>query len=112
MASRIPRLIQRFTIPGASGHESIAFDPTGGDPYTGVSDGHILKWDPIQNRWNTFAVTTPIRDRCEGSYDHTSTEARCGRPLWLDFNKKTGKLYIADAYRGLLVVGPRRGIAN
>ncbi|CAI9090220.1 OLC1v1024946C1 [Oldenlandia corymbosa var. corymbosa] len=112
MASRIPRLIQRFPIPDASGPESIAFDPTGGGPYTGVFDGRILRWDPIQSRWITFAVTTPIRTSCEGSHDHTLTESKCGRPLGLDFNKRTGELYIADAYRGLLVVGPKGGVAT
>ncbi|CAI9117635.1 OLC1v1019051C1 [Oldenlandia corymbosa var. corymbosa] len=112
MASRIPRLLQTFPIPSASGPESIAFDPTGNGPYTGVSDGRILKWEPIQNRWITFAWTVPVRDRCEGPHNHTQTEARCGRPLGLDFYKKTGELYIADAYRGLLVVGRNGGLAT
>lgn len=36
----------------------------------------------------------------------------CGRPLGLRFDKKTGDLYIADAYFGLLVVGPAGGLAT
>lgn len=36
----------------------------------------------------------------------------CGRPLGLRFDKKTGDLYIADAYFGLLVVGPAGGLAK
>lgn len=35
----------------------------------------------------------------------------CGRPLGLQFNQKTRELYIADAYFGLLVVGPDGGQA-
>ncbi|CAL5333810.1 unnamed protein product [Camellia sinensis] len=35
----------------------------------------------------------------------------CGRPLGLRFDKKTGDLYIADAYFGLQVVGPNGGLA-
>ncbi|KAG8644380.1 hypothetical protein MANES_11G123400v8 [Manihot esculenta] len=38
-------------------------------------------------------------------------EKQCGRPLGLRFDKKTGNLYIADAYYGLLVVGPEGGVA-
>lgn len=36
----------------------------------------------------------------------------CGRPLGLRFDKKTGDLYIADAYLGLRVVGPSGGVAT
>ena len=39
-------------------------------------------------------------------------EPQCGRPLGQRFDKKTGDLYIADAYYGLLVVGPEGGIAT
>jgi len=40
------------------------------------------------------------------------TEHICGRPLGLRFDKKTGELYIADAYLGLLKVGPEGGLAT
>lgn len=36
----------------------------------------------------------------------------CGRPLGLKFDKKTGDLYIADAYKSLYVVGPQGGLAT
>lgn len=39
-------------------------------------------------------------------------EHRCGRPLGLKFNKATCDLYIADAYFGLMVVGPSGGFAK
>lgn len=39
-------------------------------------------------------------------------ESLCGRPLGLRFDKQTGHLYIADAYYGLLMVGPEGGIAT
>jgi sugar lactone lactonase YvrE len=39
-------------------------------------------------------------------------EHLCGRPLGLRFEKKTGNLYIADAYFGLHVVGPAGGLAT
>jgi sugar lactone lactonase YvrE len=36
----------------------------------------------------------------------------CGRPLGLRFEKKTGNLWIADAYFGILKVGPEGGQAE
>lgn len=39
-------------------------------------------------------------------------EKKCGRPLGLRFDKESGDLYIADAYYGLLVVGPEGGFAT
>ncbi|KAL8501029.1 hypothetical protein ACS0TY_020560 [Phlomoides rotata] len=36
----------------------------------------------------------------------------CGRPLGLRFDKKTGDLYIADAYFGLMKVGHEGGLAT
>ncbi|PON75033.1 Strictosidine synthase [Parasponia andersonii] len=99
-------------IDGALGPESYAFDGLGEGPYTGVSDGRIIKWQENQRRWIDFAVTSPNRSRCEGSHDHHRTEHLCGRPLGLRFNKTSGDLYIADAYMGLLVVGPEGGLAT
>lgn len=41
-----------------TGPESLAFDVAGGGPYTGVSDGRILKWqDPVRG-WTEFAVSS------------------------------------------------------
>ncbi|CDP07817.1 unnamed protein product [Coffea canephora] len=103
---------ETFPIFGATGPESLAFDRNGGGPYTGVSDGRIIKWQANVNRWVDFATTTPYRFGCQGPFDHVLTEARCGRPLGLSFNHRTGDLYIADAYMGLLVVGPEGGLAR
>lgn len=36
----------------------------------------------------------------------------CGRPLGLRFDQKTGDLYIAEAYFGLMIVGPSGGLAK
>lgn len=54
---------------------------------------------------------------CAKGTDSTTTkqwkvEMKCGRPLGLRFDKESGDLYIADAYYGLLVVGPEGGIAT
>ncbi|KAH9322641.1 hypothetical protein KI387_017280 [Taxus chinensis] len=96
------------------GPESLAFDPQGRGPYTGVADGRVMFWDGQQ--WSEFAHTSANRSEiCKpGStpmanikYEHI-----CGRPLGLRFNKRTGDLYIADAYFGLLVVGPQGGLAS
>ncbi|KAL2984505.1 hypothetical protein AAZX31_12G091800 [Glycine max] len=43
---------------------------------------------------NPIASATP--------FSYVKTEHICGRPLGLRFDKKTGDLYIADAYFGLL----------
>lgn len=49
-----------------------------------------------------------IRDGCKG----TEKEHVCGRPLGLCFKQSNGDLYIADAYMGLLKVGPEGGLAT
>lgn len=44
---------------GAEGPESFDFDPVDGSgPYTGVSDGRIIKWISNERRWTDFAVTS------------------------------------------------------
>lgn len=49
---------------GAIGPESFAFDRGGGGPYTGVSDGRIVRWRANESRWVDFAVTSPERSVC------------------------------------------------
>ena len=39
-------------------------------------------------------------------------ESICGQPLGVRFYMKTGELYIADAYLGLMKVGPEGGEAQ
>ncbi|XP_042513670.1 protein STRICTOSIDINE SYNTHASE-LIKE 10-like [Macadamia integrifolia] len=98
-------------LPGeAVGPESIAFDPNGEGPYTGVSNGRILKWEGNEG-WTEFAFTSPQRNECEGFYS-PKMEHLCGRPLGLRFHPKTGDLYIANAYLGLQKVGPNGGLAT
>lgn len=41
------------------GPESIAFDPLGRGPYTGVADGRVLFWDG--QSWTDFAYTSSNR---------------------------------------------------
>ncbi|KAF3437584.1 hypothetical protein FNV43_RR20340 [Rhamnella rubrinervis] len=96
------------------GPESIAFDPLGRGPYTGVADGRVLFWDG--HSWTDFAYTSPIRSEiCDpkpSPRSYLKNEHICGRPLGLRFHKKTGDLYIADAYFGILKVGPEGGLAT
>ncbi|KAF3439489.1 hypothetical protein FNV43_RR17767 [Rhamnella rubrinervis] len=96
------------------GPESIAFDPLGRGPYTGVADGRILFWDG--KSWTDFAYTSSNRSEiCDpkpSPLSYLKNEHICGRPLGLRFHKKTGDLYIADAYLGLMKVGPEGGLAT
>lgn len=96
------------------GPESMAFDPQGRGPYTGVADGRVLFWNG--QSWSDFAYTSPNRsylcDPKPSPLSYLKNEHICGRPLGLRFDKKTGDLYIADAYLGLLKVGPEGGLAT
>ncbi|XP_014519739.1 protein STRICTOSIDINE SYNTHASE-LIKE 3 [Vigna radiata var. radiata] len=98
------------------GPESIAFDPLGRGPYTGLADGRIVFWN--SHSWLDFAYTSPNRSEiCNPvasatPFSYVKTEHICGRPLGLRFDKKTGDLFIADAYFGLLKVGPEGGLAT
>ncbi|KAF3323503.1 strictosidine synthase 3-like protein [Carex littledalei] len=96
------------------GPESVAFDPLGRGPYTGVADGRVLFWDG--SAWKDFAYTSPNRSElCDpkpSAFSYLKHEHICGRPLGLRFDKRTGDLYIADAYFGLLKVGPEGGLAT
>ncbi|CBI36701.3 unnamed protein product, partial [Vitis vinifera] len=101
------------------GPESLEFDIFGRGPYTGLADGRIVRWMGDSVGWETFALVTPnwSEKLCAKGIDSTTSkqwkvEQRCGRPLGLRFHKETGDLYIADAYYGLLVVGPEGGLAT
>lgn len=63
-------------------------------------------------KWAIFVLYW-IRNRklCDGS-TNPDLEPTCGRPLGLKFNPATGDLYIADAYFGLLSIGPSGGVAK
>ncbi|KAI3746579.1 hypothetical protein L6452_09014 [Arctium lappa] len=96
------------------GPESVAFDPQGRGPYTGIADGRVVFWNG--NSWSDFAYTSPNRSEiCDPKpsiLGYLKNEHICGRPLGLRFDKRTGDLYIADAYFGLLKVGPEGGLAT
>uniref|UniRef100_A0A2P2N1F7 Strictosidine synthase conserved region domain-containing protein n=1 Tax=Rhizophora mucronata TaxID=61149 RepID=A0A2P2N1F7_RHIMU len=95
------------------GPESVAFDSLG-RLYTGVADGRIVFWDGL--KWADFAHTSSNRSEiCDpkpSPLSYLKNEHICGRPLGLRFHKKTGDLYIADAYFGLMKVGPEGGLAT
>nr|CAB3500852.1 unnamed protein product [Digitaria exilis] len=107
-----------FHLPlpgGVTGAESLAFDRRGQGPYAGVSDGRVLKWGGSSLGWTTFAHSANYRKipLCTASVvPSQDTESICGRPLGLQFFAKTGDLYIADAYLGLMTVGPNGGEAE
>ncbi|KAL6888347.1 hypothetical protein ACP4OV_009373 [Aristida adscensionis] len=101
--------------PLLRGPESVAFDGAGAGPYSGVSDGRILKWNGQARGWSTYAYGPSYDARsCTASKLRPAevTESRCGRPLGLRFHHGTGDLYIADAYKGLMRVGPGGGEAT
>ncbi|KAM3302031.1 protein STRICTOSIDINE SYNTHASE-LIKE 10-like [Capsicum chacoense] len=82
---------QIIQLKGAVGPESIAFDPKGEGPYTGVADGRILKWKG--SYWADFAVTSSNRKNFTRPFA-PELEHVCGRPL------------------GIQVVGPKGGLAT
>lgn len=98
------------------GPESLTFDAQGRGPYTGVSDGRILRYNGPELGWTTFAYTST--NRSEGCAPKSppapnlALEPVCGRPLGLRFHKQTGELWIADAYMGIMKVGPEGGQAE
>ncbi|XP_038688101.1 protein STRICTOSIDINE SYNTHASE-LIKE 12-like [Tripterygium wilfordii] len=102
--------------PNARGPEALAFKSLGRGPrgpYTGVEDGRILQYLGPSAGFRDFAFTSPNRSNatCDGNTNQ-SLGPVCGRPLGLGFYFQTGDLYIADAHRGLLVVGQNGGLAN
>ncbi|KAJ1428131.1 Strictosidine synthase, conserved region [Sesbania bispinosa] len=109
------RLLNRLYLPSSlTGPMSLAFDSIGGGPYTGVSDGRILKYDESNACFLEFAHTSPDRDKaiCDGISDFSPLQEICGRPLGLSFNHNSGDLYIADAYFGLVKVPSDGGAAT
>uniref|UniRef100_A0A0D9WSB7 Strictosidine synthase conserved region domain-containing protein n=1 Tax=Leersia perrieri TaxID=77586 RepID=A0A0D9WSB7_9ORYZ len=73
------------------GPESVAFDGKGRGPYSGVSDGRIMRWDGPKTGWSTYTYSPSyIKNKCAESTLHL----------------KSGNLYVADAYMGLMRVGP------
>ncbi|CAL4952763.1 unnamed protein product [Urochloa decumbens] len=107
---------KQINLPdGVTGAESLAFDRRGQGPYAGVSDGRVLKWDATAQHWTTFAYSSNYKNTpmCTASTLRSDdAESVCGRPLGLQFHARTGDLYIADSYLGLMKVGPGGGEAT
>ncbi|KAL3689880.1 hypothetical protein R1sor_016189 [Riccia sorocarpa] len=97
------------------GPESVLFDSHGRGPYSGVSDGRVVRWEGPEKGWVEFATVVSNRTEiCNLSNPPTPNlkyEHLCGRPLGIRFNKE-GDLFICDAYFGLLKVGPEGGLAE
>ncbi|KAG9450890.1 hypothetical protein H6P81_010855 [Aristolochia fimbriata] len=102
---------RRLPLFRGNGPESFAFDYAGSGPYTGISDGRVMRWNGLA--WVEYASQLGMRNRvtCDGS-TNPNLEGQCGRPLGLQFNRATGELYIADAYHGLLVSRAEGGVAT
>ncbi|PNT63323.1 hypothetical protein BRADI_4g14153v3, partial [Brachypodium distachyon] len=99
-------------LPLPHGYLSVAFDGQGHGPYSGVSDGRVLKWNGNKIGWTNYAHGPDYSsEACTASKlcPETVTESHCGRPLDLH---KTGNLYITDAYKGLMRVGLAGGEAT
>ncbi|KAL6655926.1 hypothetical protein ACP70R_006752 [Stipagrostis hirtigluma subsp. patula] len=98
----------------AFGPESLAFDHRGGGPYTGVSNGRVLRWRGARRGWTEFAHNHRHETvaECAAKKKLVAPESACGRPLGLQFHRETGDLYFADAYLGLMRVGRRGGLAE
>ncbi|KAL3501330.1 hypothetical protein ACH5RR_035779 [Cinchona calisaya] len=105
----------KLNLP-SMGSEAYAFDSKGGGPYTGLNDGRIVKYQGPRIGFVDFAFTSANRSKklCDGEVpdDNVGLAIKCGRPIGLELNHKTGDLYILDAFRGLMVVGPQGGIAT
>ncbi|KAF8669897.1 hypothetical protein HU200_051077 [Digitaria exilis] len=101
---------------GLIGPESVAFDVHGGGPYVSISDGRVLKYAAGDGAgWTTFAYSPSYtKNNCDAQSElpAVATESSCGRPLGLRFHNNSGDLYIADAYMGLMRVGPNGGEAT
>lgn len=59
-----------------------------------------------------YGFRSEICDPKPSILSYSKNEHICGRPLGLRFDKKTGNLYIADPYFGLMKVGPEGGLAT
>ncbi|KAI6683332.1 hypothetical protein NL676_029245 [Syzygium grande] len=108
-------IYETFPLPqGTNGPESLAFDLLGAGPYTGISDGRIVKYVPPLG-FIDFAFTAVTRNKtfCDGkNATADATVGRiCGRPLGIAFNA-TQFLFICDAYLGLYVVSLLGGRAT
>ncbi|CAL5008628.1 unnamed protein product [Urochloa decumbens] len=107
---------QHMDLPdGVIGPESVAFNKRGAGPYVSISDGRILKYGGEGAGWTTFSYSLSYaKNDCGAPSEipQSARESSCGRPLGLRFHNNSGNLYIADAYMGLMRVGPKGGEAT
>uniref|UniRef100_A0A0D9XD53 Strictosidine synthase conserved region domain-containing protein n=1 Tax=Leersia perrieri TaxID=77586 RepID=A0A0D9XD53_9ORYZ len=104
-----------MTLPApVTGPESLAFDRHGDGPYTGASDGRILRWRGRSLGWTEFAYNSRHKSVgvCSPEKKLVVPESVCGRPLGLQFHHASGDLYVADAYLGLMRVSAAGGLAE
>ncbi|CAH1422356.1 unnamed protein product [Lactuca virosa] len=108
---------EKLQLPGGvTGPGGITFGglpiPNEG-PFVTTNDGGIMKWVDPTIGFVDFAYTSPTRTKelCDGVTD-PDTASTCGQPFALSYHPVTHNLYIADAYHGLLVVGPDGGLAT
>jgi len=100
--------VQGSTLGYIMGPEAFAFKD--GYLYTGVYGGDIVRLDlnsegsPAKGVWQTVARMSHAGVDCGGLHD----EAKCGRPLGMDFDK-WGFLLVADPYHGLVRVDVTTG---
>ncbi|KAL3636288.1 hypothetical protein CASFOL_020835 [Castilleja foliolosa] len=108
------RHFERIKLPANIGSEAYAFDSYNNGPYTGLNDGRIVVYKGPKIGFVDFATTVPNRSKksCDGTNANATLGPKCGRPLDLEFNHKTGELYIVDLYQGLMRVGPNGGEAT
>ncbi|CAN0907006.1 Protein STRICTOSIDINE SYNTHASE-LIKE 10 [Linum grandiflorum] len=94
---------------GKPGGFSVAFAPFG-EFFTSFTDGLIFQYRPLAGGWRFFAFTAPTRARniCDNTSD-PNLGPICGYPLGLAYDGLTGQVYVTDAYKGLLTVGPDPG---
>ncbi|CAD6336382.1 unnamed protein product [Miscanthus lutarioriparius] len=114
--------VQRLELPDSLvGPESVAFDGRGAGPYVSVADGRVLRWGGNGNGsgsgsgWTTYTYSPSYsKNNCAtpSELPPVATESSCGRPLGLRFHRRSGTLYVADAYMGLMRVGPGGGEAT
>ncbi|XP_062115809.1 protein STRICTOSIDINE SYNTHASE-LIKE 12-like [Humulus lupulus] len=104
-----PFNFRKLDLPSTSvGPSGIAFDSLGRGPYTGISDGRIVKYNT--SNFIQVYITSPQRSSavCDGTNNPAILGPICGRPKGVDFYYKENLLYITDAYKGFLVGGKKR----
>ncbi|KAI4364286.1 hypothetical protein MLD38_020397 [Melastoma candidum] len=98
--------------PGTTGPDAISFTEDGVGPFTGISDGNVVKLNPLLGTYEYFTYAVPNRNKtlCDGKSD-PNLYSKCGRPLGSAFNG-SDYFYFCDVYFGLNGVGPSGGQAT